>query len=137
MKLGPAFWRLWLSTASSNLGDGIAKTAFPLLAAVLTRDPVQVSLLTAAFFLPWLLFAMPSGAIVDRVDRSRAMSLANGVRAVIVGVLAIAIFGGSVSLAMLYVAAFALGAAETIADNAYRAVLPAVVERDQLDLGNG
>src|SRR5215208_5116914 len=76
-RLGPVFWRLWTSTASSNLGDGIGKTGFPLLAVLLTRDPIQVSLLTAAFFLPWLVFALPSGAIIDRVDRSRAMTLAN------------------------------------------------------------
>jgi MFS family permease len=137
MKLGPTFWRLWLSTASSNLGDGIGKTAFPLLAALLTRDPVQVSLLTAAFFLPWLLFALPSGAVVDRVDRSRAMAVANGVRALIVAALAVLVVTGWITLPLLYLAAFTLGAAETIADSAYRAVLPAVVERDQLDRGNG
>jgi MFS family permease len=137
MKLGPTFWRLWLSTAASNLSDGIGKTAFPLLAALLTRDPLQVSLLLTAFFLPWLFFALPSGAIVDRVDRSRAMAIANGVRALIVGLLALAVISGWVVLPMLYVAAFALGAAETISDSAYRAVLPAVVEHEQLDKGNG
>ena len=80
VELGPVFWRLWTSTASSNLGDGIGKTGFPLLAVLLTRDPIQVSLLTAAFFLPWLVFALPSGAIIDRVDRSRAMTLASAGR---------------------------------------------------------
>lgn len=137
MKLSGTFWRLWLSTASSNLGDGIGKTAFPLLAAAITRDPVQVSLLTTAFFLPWLLLALPSGAIVDRVDRSRAMSVANAGRAAIVGLLAVSVITGWVSMPMLYLAAFALGAAETISDSAYRAVLPAVVARDDLDRGNG
>jgi MFS family permease len=137
MSLGRTFWQLWASTASSNLADGIGKTAFPLLAAALTRDPIQVSLLTAAFFLPWLLFALPSGAVVDRVDRSRAMAIANGVRAIIVGVLAVSVISGWVSLPLLYLAALTLGAAETIADSAYRAVLPSVVKRDQLDRGNG
>lgn len=135
-QLGPTFWRLWLSTAASNLGDGIGKTGFPLLAALLTRDPIQVSLLTAAFFLPWLVFALPSGAIVDRVDRSRAMAIANGGRALVVGVLAIAAISGVVVLPMLYVAALVLGFAETIADGAYRAILPSVVRKDQLDSGN-
>ncbi|HET9520211.1 MAG TPA: MFS transporter [Candidatus Limnocylindrales bacterium] len=137
MKLSNTFWRLWLSTASSNLSDGIGKTAFPLLAAAITRDPVQVSLLTTAFFLPWLLFALPSGAVVDRVDRSRAMAIANAVRAVIVGVLAVSVITGWASMPLLYLAAFSLGAAETISDSAYRAVLPALVAREDLDRGNG
>ena len=37
---------------------------------------------------------------------------------------------------MLYVAAFALGLAETVYDNAARAMLPRVVRRDQLERGN-
>jgi MFS family permease len=136
VKLGPVFWRLWTSTASSNLGDGIGKTGFPLLAVLLTRDPVQVSLLTAAFFLPWLVFALPSGAIIDRVDRSRAMTLANAGRALVVGSLAMAVVTGVVALPMLYLAALFLGFAETIADGAYRAILPSIVEKVQLDRGN-
>src|SRR5215216_616824 len=136
MKLGPVFWRLWASTASSNLGDGIGRTGFPLLAALLTRDPVAVSLLTAALFLPWLLFALPSGAIVDRVDRSRAMALANPGRALVVGALALTVITGVVILPIVYAAALVLGFAETIADGAYRAILPSVVEKRQLDEGN-
>lgn len=137
MSLPRTFWQLWASAVSSNLGDGIGKTAFPLLAAALTRDPVQISLLLVAFFLPWLFLALPSGAILDRVDRSRAMVIANGVRAAIVAALGVAVVTGVVTLPLLYLAVLLLGAAETISDTAYRAVLPAVVEKDDLDRGNG
>src|SRR5688572_6921166 len=124
-------------TAASNLADGIGKTATPLLAAALTRDPLIVATLTGTYFLPWLLFALPSGAIVDRVNRSRAMALANGTRAAIVGALGIAVVAGFVSVPLLYGIVFLLGCAETIADSASRAVLPAVVPKDDLDRGNG
>jgi MFS family permease len=137
VKLGRTFWQLWSITASSNLADGIGKTAFPLLAAALTRDPLLVSMLVAAFLLPWLLFALPSGAIVDRVDRSRAMSLANGVRALVLGGLAVAVVTNAASMPVLYATAFLLGCAETISDSASRAVLPVVVPKEQLDRGNG
>jgi hypothetical protein len=79
--LGPAFWRLYAASAVSNLADGINLVALPLLAATLTRDPVLVAGLTSLAFLPWLLFALPAGAVVDRVDRTRAMAAANVVRA--------------------------------------------------------
>jgi predicted MFS family arabinose efflux permease len=88
-------------------------------------------------FLPWLLFAIPAGVLVDRMDRRRAMSTANLVRAGVVGTLVAAIAVDQVSLALLYVITFFLGIAETVYDSASRAMLPQVVRRDQLDRANG
>jgi len=134
--LGARFWRLYASSATSNLADGIGRTALPLLAASYTRDPVLVSGLATFAFLPWLLFALLSGALVDRVDRRHAMSAANAVRALALGALALlAAFGGGSVLA-LYVVAFLLGTAETVYDSATRALLPQVVERRDLDRAN-
>lgn len=135
--LGSAFWRLFFSSTTSNVADGIARTALPLLAATLTRDPVLVAGLSALTFLPWLLFAIPSGALVDRIDRRRAMVAANFFRAATIGGLGVAAALGAVGIPLLYAAAFALGLAETVYDSAARAMLPHVVARDQLDSGNG
>ncbi|WP_138734695.1 MFS transporter [Modestobacter excelsi] len=135
--LGPAFWRLYAASAVSNLADGINLVALPLLAATLTRDPVQVAGLTSLAFLPWLLFALPAGAVVDRVDRKRAMAAANAVRALALGALAVTALTGTASLVVLYAVAFAVGVAETVYDSAARAMLPQVVRREQLDHGNG
>jgi MFS family permease len=137
MPLGAPFWRLFVSSASSNLADGITRVALPLLAASLTRDPVAVSALSALAFLPWLLFALPAGALVDRVDRPRAMAAANIVRAAALAVLGVTALTGTASLVVLYLVAFGIGVAETVYDSAARAVLPQVVARDQLDRGNG
>jgi len=135
--LGSAFWRLYAASAVSNLADGVNRVALPLLAATLTRDPVLVAGLTSLAFLPWLLFALPAGAVVDRVDRKRAMAVANGIRAAALGALAVTALTGSASLVVLYAVAFAVGVAETVYDSAARAMLPQVVRRDQLDRGNG
>jgi MFS family permease len=135
--LGSAFWRLYAASAVSNLADGVNRVALPLLAATLTRDPVLVAGLTSLAFLPWLLFALPAGAVVDRVDRRRAMAGANAVRALALGALAVTVLTGTASLVVLYAVAFTVGAAETVYDSAARAVLPQVVRRDQLDRGNG
>jgi Na+/melibiose symporter-like transporter len=134
--LGNRFWRLYASSATSNLADGIGRTALPLMAASLTRDPVLVAGLTSFAFLPWLLFALPSGALVDRLDRRRAMSLANAVRALALGVLVALIASGAATVVLLYVVAFVLGVAETVYDSATRALLPQVVTRGQLDRAN-
>ncbi|CCH85692.1 Major facilitator superfamily Permease [Modestobacter italicus] len=135
--LGPAFWRLYAASAVSNLADGINLVALPLLAATLTRDPVLVAGLTSLAFLPWLLFALPAGAVVDRVDRTRAMAAANVVRALVLGALAVTALTGTTSLVVLYAVAFTVGVAETFYDSAARAVLPQVVRKEQLDRGNG
>lgn len=135
--LGSRFWRLYASSATSNLADGVGRTALPLLAASLTRDPLAIAGLTSFAFLPWLLFALPSGALVDRVDRRHAMAVANAVRAVAIGLLAALTVTGGASVVALYAVAFALGAAETVYDGATRALLPQVVGRDQLDRANG
>jgi MFS family permease len=135
--LGSAFWRLYAASAVSNLADGVNRVALPLLATTLTRDPVLVAGLTSLAFLPWLLFALPAGAVVDRVDRKRAMAVANGLRALALGALAVTAVTGTASLAVLYLVAFAVGVAETGYDSAARAMLPQLVRRDQLDRGNG
>jgi MFS family permease len=135
--LGAAFWRLYAASAVSNLADGVNRVALPLLATTLTRDPVLIAGLTSLAFLPWLLFALPAGAVVDRVDRRRAMAVTNTVRAVALAVLAGTVLTGTASLVVLYVVAFAVGVAETGYDSAARAMLPQVVGRDSLDRGNG
>jgi MFS family permease len=134
--LGATFWRMYAATASSDLADGIGRTALPLAAASYTRDPVTISGMVTFAFLPWLLLALPSGALVDRVDRRIAMAAANVVRAVTVAALAVVLLAHVGNVAVLYGVAFVLGAAETVYDCAVRALLPQIVARDQLDRAN-
>lgn len=128
----------WLltSSAASHLGDGIGKVALPLLATTLTHDPVLIAGLSATQFLPWLLFAAVAGALVDRIDRRRAMIVANSVRAVVVGVLALLVATGGMTIWLVYLTALVIGTAETIADSAANALIPAVVGDGSLDAAN-
>jgi MFS family permease len=107
-------------------------TAFPLLAAILTRDPVLIAGITISTRLPWLLFSIFTGAIADRMDRRKLMIGADIVRMVIVGVLGASIVLDAVAIWQLYVCAFLLGICETLHVNAAQAFIPAVVRQDQL-----
>jgi MFS family permease len=131
--LDRSFWQLFTASATATCADGVGRTALPLLAASLTSSPVLISGLTAFAFLPWLVFGLPGGALVDRVDRRRAMSVANGLRAVLLGVLVVA---GGGHIAVLYVTAFGLGLCQVVYDSAARAILPQVVDRTRLDAAN-
>ena len=107
-------------------------TAFPLLAAILTRDPVLIAGITISTRFPWLLFSIFTGAIADRMDRRKLMIGADIVRMVIVGVLGASILLDAVAIWQLYVCAFLLGICETLHVNAAQAFIPAVVRQDQL-----
>jgi len=125
--LGPRFRRLWTASATSNLGDGLFMTAVPLLAASLTRDPLLVSGVTASLFLPWLFFALPGGALVDRMDRRIAMARTGWFRTLVLGALTFTVGLDVVNIWIVYLAVFLLGSAETVYESAARAMLPAVV----------
>jgi MFS family permease len=116
---------LWTANAVSNLGDGITLVAGPLLAATLTRDPRLVAGLAVAQRLPWLLFSLVSGALVDRLDRRLLMVRVDAARCLAVGLLGVAVLADVATLPLLYAVFFALGTAETLFDNAAVSILPA------------
>ena len=64
--LGRDFGKLWTAAAFSNLADGVGRTAVPLIATTLTRDPVAIAAVGALAFVPWLFFGLPVGMIVDQ-----------------------------------------------------------------------
>ena len=135
--LGGNFHRLWTAGAVSNLGDGVVLAAMPLLAASLSREPTTVALVTAAGTLPWLLFSLIGGAIVDRVDRRRAMGVVDTFRFAAMGLLGFALVTGVESIALLVIVSFSLGMAETVFDNASQAILPSLVIDEHLETANG
>jgi len=134
--LGRTFNTLWAASAVSNLGDGIAAAAAPLLVASLTADPVLVGLAVFVQQLPWLLFSLVSGVVVDRVDRRRLIVAMDAGRATLIGALALAVYGSSVSIPLVYAVGFLLGCCETLGDNASSAMLPSVVSSADLPRAN-
>jgi len=135
--LGSGYWRLWASSGLSNLADGIVKVALPLVAIQFTRSPTLIAGVTFAVTLPWLLFALPAGALADRLDRRRAMVGANCVRALLLAVLGCAVVVDVGSIWVLYVVALGVGVAETIYDTSAQSILPQVVRSDELSRANG
>lgn len=134
---GGAYRRVWAAATISATGDGMRLVALPLTAARLTRDPLEVSLVTVATSLPWLLCSLHSGALVDRADRRRLMRAGNAFQAVVMGAFAVAVAAGRQSVALLVVLALVVGAAQTVLDLAAQAILPAVVPREELGRANG
>jgi MFS family permease len=135
-RLGRDFRWLLASSLVNNAGDGIVLAAGPLLVASQTRDPFLVSLAVMFDYLPALLFAVIAGGVADRFNRRRMVVLANVARSVILAFLVFTIVSGTISIALVLAAIFVLATAETFADAASSTLLPSVVERDDLGVGN-
>jgi MFS family permease len=135
-RLGRNFRWLLASSVISNVGDGIALAAGPLLVASLTRDPLIVSMALLAQQLPNLLFGLPAGAIADRYDRRRIVAAVNLARAAVLAVLAATMVGGAVSIAIVLLTLFILGTAEIFADVSSSSLVPRLVPREHLGVAN-
>ncbi|GAA4737813.1 MFS transporter [Amnibacterium soli] len=135
-RIGASFRWLLASTWTSNLGDGLALAAGPLLVARLAGSPVLVALAAALQWLPPLVLGLVAGVVTDRVDRRRIVVATGLVRVVVLGVLVAAVVTGAVGIALVLAALFLLGVAEVFGDSAEATLLPVVVERDDLALGN-
>lgn len=136
-RLGPHFGKVFGAASVSNVGDGIMIAALPLLVAQLSRDPLAVAGSTVAGTLPWFLLALLAGAIADRVNRRTAMMSSDLFRSAMVAALGTAVLTDTVNLPIVYVAAFAIGSAETLFDSASEAFLPGLVSEKELSVANG
>ncbi|MEU6682788.1 MFS transporter [Streptomyces sp. NPDC046832] len=129
-KLPTGFGRLWTAQTVSSLGDGVTHAALPLLALTLTRDPMALAAVTAAGTLPWLLFGVLGGALVDRWDRRRTMWVTDTARAVLLAIPAAAAALDILSVPLLAAVAFLLGLGGLFFDTAATAYLPDLLRRD-------
>lgn len=136
-KLPGAYWRQWSASAISNLGDGIGFVAMPLLALSLTTDERLLSLVTFATFVPWILFALPVGVVVDRRSRKALMVTSSTVRVALFSVIALGAAADWMSIWLLLAVLVVIGTFEVVFDSSAQAFLPMLVEPDQLARANG
>lgn len=129
-KLPGGFGRLWTAQTASSLGDGVTHAALPLLALTLTRDPMALAVVTAAGTVPWLLFGVLGGALVNRWDRRRTMWVVDMARTVLLGLAAAAAVLDVLSIPLLAAVAFLLGLGGLFFDTAATAYLPDLLHRD-------
>jgi len=135
-RMGTDFRRLIGSSWTSNLGDGLALAAGPLLVAAQTHDPLLVALAGLLQRLPWLLLGLYAGALADRLDRRLVVVVVDLLRAGVLVVLAGAVVTGQVNILVVLVAMFLLGIAEVFADTTSSTLLPMVVDKADLGIGN-
>ncbi|MFL5936635.1 MAG: MFS transporter [Gaiellaceae bacterium] len=134
-----AFLRLWASVSVSVFGDQISALAIPLAAVLMLHaSATEMGLLTALFWLPHLVFALPVGVWVDarRVKR-RVMIVADVGRAALLASIPLAAAFDALSLEQLYVVVFLVGSCAVFFDLSYSSFFTATVPREQVLAANG
>ena len=135
-RMGRSFRWLLSATYVSNIGDGIALAAGPLLVASQTDNAILVAMAALLQRLPWLLLGLYAGALADRIDRRRMVMIADGLRGVVLVGLSVVIITGAFSIGAVLAAMLLLGVAEVFVDTPSQTLLPMVVDHRDLGLGN-
>jgi MFS family permease len=139
----PSLWRnrdymlLWSGQTISTIGGSMSGIVFPLLILSLTSSPAAAGFAGALFSLPYLLFSLPVGALIDRWDRKQVMIRCDIVRAINLASVPIALALGGLTIWQLYVCAFIEGSLFVFFNIAEVAALPRVVTKEQLPAAAG
>jgi MFS family permease len=133
----PQFVKLWAGETISQFGTQISQLAIPLTAAlVLNATPLQMGLLGAFEFAPFLLLSLFAGVWVDRLRRRPVLIIADVGRAILLGSVPAAALLGVLHIEQLYVVGLLTGVLTVFFDVAYQSYLPALVSREHLIEGN-
>ncbi len=126
------FMLLWSGQTLSELGSQISLVAYPLLVLAVTGSPAKAGVVGFAKTVPIAVLALPAGAIADRVNRKRLMVICDGVRALALALIPIALLAGSVPYALIVAVAFIDGSGFVFTYIAERGALRQLVAREQL-----
>ena len=131
------YWRQFIATSISNVGDGMEHAAAPLLALSLTHDPRLIAGVSFATALPWLVLTLPAGVYIDRFNRKKLMVAVNAIRTVLYALIAYSAWQGSLTIWSFMLILLGVGCCEVIFDMSAQAFLPAIVPPDLLEKANG
>lgn len=129
----PDFRRLWLSSALTHFGAQITLLALPICAVLMMHaTPAQMGTLAALESLPFLLFGLPSGVLLDRCRRLPIMMCSDAMVATALASVPLAWWLDMLSIHWLYAVGFVLGMGYTIGGSAEQVFLTFVVGREGL-----
>ena len=130
------FRLLFAGTSTSLLGDQFALIATPWLTLQLTGDPLALGIVLALEGFPRALFMLLGGAVTDRISPRMVMLVSDFIRLALTGLMALAIFTGSVQMWMVYVFALGFGLVAGFAVPAGNSIVPRLVAEEDLQAGN-
>ncbi|WP_188037818.1 MFS transporter, partial [Actinotalea sp. JY-7885] len=133
LRSATGFGRLWTAATASAFGSYVTVLAVQVLVVeVLDGDAVDVGLVNAARWLPYLLVGLLVGVLVDRVRRRPLMVLTDVAAALALAVIPLLAATGHLSVGAVMAALAAFGTATLVGDAASQSFLPRLVPRPLL-----
>ena len=126
------FMLLWSGETLSELGSQLSLVAYPLLVLALTGSAAKAGVVGFAKTVPIAVLALPAGALADRVNRKHLMVACDGVRALALASIPVALAVGGAPYALIVAVAFIDGSGFVFSYIAERGALRQLVGRDQL-----
>ncbi len=132
------FSLLWVGQFGSEAGNGLVQLALPFLVLEITGSAFQLAGAYVVQFMPWLLFGLIGGVLVDRWDRRMTIVVVEVVRAAAflsVG-LAFALDSSLLSVEIIYGLIFLESSLQNFFNPARLALMPNLVKEDDLRAAN-
>lgn len=130
------FSLLFGGSSISAFGDQFTLVALPWLVLKLTGDPAALGIVLAVMAFPRAVFMLVGGAVVDRMSPRRVLLGARAVNAACIVILAALVLTGSIQMWMVYLLALGIGLSTAFAYPAGSAILPQLVQPQQLRSAN-
>jgi MFS family permease len=131
------FKLFWIGESTSQFGTGVSSVVIPLVGvSVLHAGTFAIALLTAAGWLPWLVFGLPAGAWVDRFRKRTLMIICDLVSLILFASIAISAWLGVLTIAQLLLVAMLAGLVSIFFRAAFQAYIPLLLQKDELADGN-
>jgi len=124
--------RLLSSSVAYGFGREMVFVAIGWQVYDISRNPLHLGLVGLAEFLPLLLFALPAGAIADRLPRKLVLIGSLVADAAITGLLLVVSLSGAESLWPFLALAFASGTSAALGNPAIRSMWPSLVPLELL-----
>jgi MFS family permease len=127
------FRTLWFSLTITHFGGQITFLALPLTAAImLNAGPLEMGILTAVEVLPYTVFGLFSGVLVDRSRKLPLIIIADIGRGIALLAVPIAAWMGLLSMWVLYIVGFVVGVGGIVGWAAYQVFMAERVGRESL-----
>ena len=137
MKSKLNYSKLFGAFSLTFLGDGLTLAAVPWLVSTLTTDTLYASITMTALRLPWLIFSLPVGVLIDRYSRKHMLVGASFTRMMFLFMLTICIWGGWISIPLLALFMFGIGLSRVVFDSTVQTIIPQMVDEKKLEKANG
>ncbi len=129
------FGTFWFASLLANIGTWAQQVAQPWLMLSLGASPFLLGLDTFASGAPVLLLTLVGGALADRADRRRIITVFQSIQMLCPVLLVVLIVTGTVQPWVVILMSLIVGITDALSMPSFQSIVPSIVEREQIPSG--